>query len=253
MAHIYKNSKNTLHNRYQKNIENIQKNIIVGFMLSFVLLLTWLFGQYADVLDFKKPVILIVIPIPFIVALSNSSIIGRENATLQRGMAVEKSFATLVSQLPNNFYGFQNAEISFNGKSSEMDMIVVGPTGIFIIEVKNLSGTILGDANDFEWIQKKASSNGKSNSNVFYNPIKQVGNHVHILASYLRQNGINATVYSMVYFSNPSTVLSISNVTEQVPVYSRMLHQEYDILKTISERDEILDTDEINQICNLIN
>ena len=64
-----------------------------------------------------------------------------------------------------------------NGKSSQIDHVVINGGGIWVIETKNYSGRIYGEDHQQTWTQVLA--NGKS-KNKFYNPVKQ--NYTHMLA-----------------------------------------------------------------------
>lgn len=55
------------------------------------------------------------------------------------------------------------------GKTSQIDHIVINKRGIFVIETKNYSGMIYGTENQLEWTQ--VLNYGKV-KNHFYNPIK---------------------------------------------------------------------------------
>ncbi len=61
------------------------------------------------------------------------------------------------------------------GKSyREFDFIVVGPNGIFCIEVKHHRGRIRGSEADKDWRQKKRSRTGRIHENDMRNPVAQV-------------------------------------------------------------------------------
>lgn len=61
--------------------------------------------------------------------------------------------------------------------STELDHVVVSPYGIFVLETKNYSGTVVGDENSKNW--KHYDRSGKERS--FYSPIKQNQGHIGTL------------------------------------------------------------------------
>lgn len=71
-----------------------------------------------------------------------------------------------------------------NGKTSEIDLIVVSKKGLLIFEVKNYAGNIYGDAKRNKWIQYL----GKK-KNYFLNPFVQNRTHVKHLRKYLEKYG----------------------------------------------------------------
>ena len=80
-----------------------------------------------------------------------------------------------------------------DGKTVQIDHIVIKTTGIFVIETKNYSGVIKGKENQLEWTQiSKANKKYK-----FYNPTKQNESHIPNLIHHLQQN---LTVKSLVVF-----------------------------------------------------
>ena len=79
------------------------------------------------------------------------------------------------SQVFRNVY-LRDAE----GRSCEIDMIVVSKRAIFVLEVKTLSGAISGSAKDTYW---RHSVSGKSFK--MYNPFLQVNHHAEVLRNQL--------------------------------------------------------------------
>ncbi|MGB3366309.1 MAG: nuclease-related domain-containing protein, partial [Acidaminobacteraceae bacterium] len=90
---------------------------------------------------------------------------------------------------------------------TEIDLLIVTPSGIIIIENKHLSGNIFGDKKSQNWVQDK---NG--NIKEFYNPIKQNYGHFKCLLHHLKKSkiyGINIT--SLVIFSHDGGNLKVSD------------------------------------------
>ena len=53
------------------------------------------------------------------------SAFGSKASSLKYGIKGERDTAALISRLPDGYYGIQNATVSFEGKQSEIAMIVV--------------------------------------------------------------------------------------------------------------------------------
>lgn len=85
-----------------------------------------------------------------------------------------------------------------NEETTEIDLLMISPKGIFVIESKNFSGYIFGDEKNPYWNQVKADELGGSVSNKFYNPIMQNNTHIRSLQEVL---GYKYSVYSIVVFS----------------------------------------------------
>ena len=84
---------------------------------------------------------------------------------------------------------FSNVAVSYDGREAELDNVIVNPFGVFIVEVKNYSGTLAGDADDFEWEKLHMSQGGNIYIKTVKNPIRQVKRQIYILAKYLDYYG----------------------------------------------------------------
>lgn len=171
---------------------------------------------------------------------------------LKSGLAGEEVTAEIISSLPDSFYAFQNVKVTYEDKTSELDMIVVGPTGVFVIETKNMTGTIIGDYESQEWVHKK-QVNGRTTSKNFYSPVKQVGTHVYRLANYLRSNGWPVHVASLVFFANQDADVQVSGKPTQTLVIEKRMFGRELLYGCIAEGDYVFSDEMVNQICGLIN
>lgn len=80
-----------------------------------------------------------------------------------------------------------------DGKTSEIDLLVVSKKGIFVFEIKNYGGNIYGDANRPKWVQYIGRQ-----KNFFYNPLLQNENHAKHLKDFLAQNNIEVPITPLV-------------------------------------------------------
>lgn len=138
---------------------------------------------------------------------------------VQSGLSGEKKALKLVKKLPKSYYVLSDIEITFEGKTSQLDHVIIGPNGIFVIETKNISGYIKGEVTDHDWKRTKISRKGNEFHKTFYNPVKQVSTHVYRLSKFLESYGIHSWVQGVVYFSNPDSVVYVKG--KKVPIFSR--------------------------------
>lgn len=68
-----------------------------------------------------------------------------------------------------------------NGGTSEIDVVMIDRTGIYVFECKNYSGWVFGDEKNKNWAQ--TFRGGKKYQ--FYNPIWQNRGHINTLKAYL--------------------------------------------------------------------
>ena len=148
-----------------------------------------------------------------------SVLTARQAAVLSAGVIGENATRQLVRHLPGNYTAVSNVRIQHDGKTSELDMVVVGPTGVFVIETKNYTGQITGRTEDENWKRVKRTESGQSYSSTFYSPIKQVATHAYRLSQFLKSNKLYVWVQGVVYFSDASITLKLNGNTKKIPVF----------------------------------
>ena len=134
---------------------------------------------------------------------------------------------------PNEKYVINNLMIVNDGKSSQIDHIVINQTGIFAIETKNYSGRIYGSEDQKEWTQVLRYGKVK---NKFYNPILQNRTHIYALSKVIgRSDGF----ISIIVF--PKAVL-MTNTSIEVGYLSsikKRLNAQTKVVYTIEEINDI--------------
>ena len=113
-----------------------------------------------------------------------------------------------------------------NGKSTEIDLLMIHESGIYVFEVKHYKGTIYGNKDDEVWTQYFRT---QKNSH-FHNPIKQ--NEYHIAA--LKQMFPDLPIYSIIVFTNNETRIKIAKLDDsktivcridELPIYVNRINQ----------------------------
>jgi len=197
------------------------------------------------ILLFVTIIILTIVVLPL---LSNSR---NGSEIIVAGKQGEESTAYLLNSLPDSYKIIRNAVISYEGKESEIDNIVVGATGVFVIETKNHKGYIFGDCDERYWLQYKIDKYDISHTKNFYNPTKQVATHIYRLKGILKENKIRVYINGAVYFSNPENEVNIESPREDIPVFN--YYSQYELLNYILCRDKILNDKQVEHIVNIIN
>lgn len=168
------------------------------------------------------------------------------------GLEGERMTAELLDVLPNSFYCFQNLKIRHGDGISEIDAAVVGPTGVFVIETKNLNGTIVGNFANRDWVQHKVGRRGTPYSKVFHSPVKQVGTQVHRLAGFLNEHRAGVYIESAVFFTNPAAMVQLSGVPSKTPVFSQFAGDAPKLITFIADRETKLTDAEVLKIAKLL-
>lgn len=101
-------------------------------------------------------------------------------------------------------------------KTSEIDVLMIVPKGIFVFESKNYSGWIFGSAENREWTQ--TLPNGKTSSKErFYNPVLQNGTHINNLKKLTGE----LPMWSVIVFSERCTLKSVNVPRSMAEVVKR--------------------------------
>lgn len=194
---------------------------------------------------------LAAIALLFGIFLSKAAVSYTPESKSYGNLGEEVAGVMLEKFLPDSYTVIQNAVISYGSGQSEIDNIVIGRSGVFIIEVKNSKGTIIGDCENKDWLQQKTDRYGIEHQKYFYNPIKQVGTHIYRLANYLRDNKIFTHIKGAVYFANSNTSLSIHGDTDNIPVFS--FYSQNEMIDYIKEGTANLSDKTIERIIQLLN
>ncbi len=95
-----------------------------------------------------------------------------------------------------------------NGETTELDVVLLHESGIYIFESKNYSGWIFGTESQPYWTQTLPTGRGKSQKNQFYNPILQNKGHLKWLQTFLSDD--NLPFYSYIVFSDRCELKNIT-------------------------------------------
>ncbi len=99
-----------------------------------------------------------------------------------------------------------------NGKTSEIDIIMFHPKGLFVIESKNFSGWIFGNERNKQWTQTFLTGDKYH----FYNPIMQNTTHIRSLRQIIDDT---IPIYSVIAFSDCCTLKKVKASTDVIVNY----------------------------------
>lgn len=126
-----------------------------------------------------------------------------------------------------------------DNQTTEIDLIFIHATGIYVLESKNYSGWIFGNEKSRYWMQ--TFKTGKKEK--FYNPIWQNNTHIKYLKKLL--NDIDGKYYrSLIVFSERCTIKKMESYSDDVKVIkrydlARVLNNSINISKAVLSEDEI--------------
>lgn len=117
-----------------------------------------------------------------------------------------------------------NVQITYDGRPAEMDSIIVNKYGVFIIEVKNYTGILVGGEDDYEWTKYHTTDAGNTYSKAARNPIRQVKRQVYLLARYLEIHGIDVWVEGYAFLTNRNSPVKSKVMLESPGDIDRAIH-----------------------------
>ncbi len=142
----------------------------------------------------------------------------RKMLLLRHGIEGEIATTAALKCLPGRFFVCPDVTIQNGKHKAQMDHVVVGPNGIFVVETKNHKGVIRGDDSDVAILQKNKAASGAKYARRFYSPIKQVQTHARVITRLLKRNGYSAAAQGIVYFSHPKAKVRVHS--DEVPIFS---------------------------------
>ena len=163
-------------------------------------------------MEFLFPIIIFVIIVVVAFLLKQFPI---ETPAKKAGRLGEMYATSIIEEVQNkNDVLLTKVEIAVDGKRTELDNVVINDKGVFIIEVKNHSGQLSGDEDDFEWIQSKVTEAGNLYQKSVKNPIGQVKRQIFLLSELLKNHGIRVWIKGYVFFVERNSPVNSEYVLE---------------------------------------
>ena len=147
-----------------------------------------------------------------LVVIAGLALVGG-SGTWGIGAEGEETVAQLLSLLGDAYRVIHDAVLP--GMRGNIDHIVLGPNGVFVIETKNHKGFIT--CNGDSWMQRKVGQLGTPYLGRIGCPSKQVKRYAISLRNLIRDRlGMNLYVNCVIVFTNRDAVLRVDNPTVAV-------------------------------------
>lgn len=172
---------------------------------------------------------------------------GLFSTMFNKGNYGEFSSYGKMAKLPGYHKALFNIYIpSGKEQTTEIDLVYLHETGIYVIESKNYSGWIFGDEKSQKWMQ--TFPNGQKFS--FYNPIKQNMGHIKALKSLLPSiESVQFT--SVIVFSERSELKKVT-CEEKDTYITKRNHLSKLMAQQIQDSPNILEASYIDKIYNFL-
>ncbi|MBQ6855878.1 MAG: NERD domain-containing protein [Lachnospiraceae bacterium] len=151
-------------------------------------------------------------------------------------------FTNLYAHIPGKCKILMNLKIpSENGKTTEIDLLLIHETGLYVFEVKHYNGIVYGKINESLWTQYFRTTPNV----VFKNPVYQ--NRWHI--EQLKKIYPSLPIKSFIVFSNPEGKVNVTGKLQNTTLcYSYDLLNEF--LDVCKNTPTCLTMEQINDIFN---
>ena len=145
--------------------------------------------------------------------------------------------------LSKNDLLLNNVNISIHGRNTELDYVVINNNGVFIFEVKNFSGKLVGNEDDQYWNKYKISRGNKEYIKEIRNPIKQLKREIYLLKEYLKYYGVDLWIEGYVLFVNMNSPVESEYTVNDKSEIDDILHL---------RRNQVLTKNQIEKIMSIL-
>jgi len=155
------------------------------------------------------------------------------------------------------YYEERGAKFLFNcylprddGETTEIDVLMLHTSGIYVFESKNYSGWIFGDEKSKTWTQTLPNGRGRrAQKEHFLNPIIQNKVHIKWLKKVL--NNDNILCHSVIVFSERCELKNVKVFDKNIFVINRQ-HIEWAVRQLDISNQNIFSVEDINRFYNIL-
>ncbi|WP_075860207.1 protein kinase domain-containing protein [Carboxydothermus pertinax] len=167
----------------------------------------------------------------------------------------EKVAEVLKEHLPDGYKIINSYRLNYQGDSWDIDHLVIGPNGIFVIETKNMRGRVFGGAMGNWWQEKWV---GRQREKVkIGNPAAQVNHYAKIVKEFLRlyfpEEQPRILVYPIVVFAHEDADFTQLRFTRPGRIGKTKILSLYELPAFILSREEVsYDLEFIDKAINVL-
>lgn len=140
------------------------------------------------------------------------------------GVEGEASVLERLKSLPDDYLILNRVKLpdeTLTNRQRELDFIVAGPTGLWVVEVKNTPGHLQVMPGREHWpLARRAGCGSRPSWNAMRNPVPQARAQVEALERWLLKNGSQARARAVVVMAHPEVAITDADAAE-IPVLVR--------------------------------
>jgi hypothetical protein len=156
----------------------------------------------------------------------------------------EKAVRSIVQALDGNWHLFCNIQLPDRNKG-DLDLVLVGPPGVWVLEVKNYNGKYrnIGEAWQYE--------QGKNWKNLRKNPSRQALNNAYRLKNFLKADRVNVFVNGAIVWANEESSLSVENPPIVIWHFNRLADELGNIWQgeKLSKPEQLKIVEKLTKLC----
>jgi hypothetical protein len=156
----------------------------------------------------------------------------------------DRTVQMIVQALDGNWTLFRN--ISLPGRNNgDLDIVLVGPPGVWVLEVKNFRGEYRNIGDSWKYRQ------GKKWKNASTNPGRQAFDNAVRLGNFLKADNLKVFVNAAVVWANEESPLFVENPSTTVWLYNRLPDELGNIWQRekLSEAEQKKIAQKFNKLC----
>ena len=170
------------------------------------------------IITFVIIVFLVMVLLLWLVLKIFDLIIGKMDQKIEEhrlgDVGEERAVQLIVQALDGNWSLFRNVKLP--GKGGDLDIVLVGPPGVWTLEVKNFNGVYRNNGETWEYQRGNRWASSSSN------PSRQVKTSAARLSSFLNADNIKTFVNPAVVWANEETQPFVENPSVAVWLYKRL-------------------------------
>jgi hypothetical protein len=195
-----KDSGSYLRNQTIVNLAKAAICIIIFGAIIFALTLRALLTLRVDILEEASLILSLASLVAFYFYL-------RKYRIYNGGLKGEKQVTKLLTRKLNDEYYLVN-DLSLQNGGGDIDHVVIGPTGVFVLETKNWNGNITCNGDEWKRLGKRNFSSSPS-----LQAKRNVAKIRHLIGNSSSLRLLNISAEGSVVFTNKHAVLRVSNST----------------------------------------
>ena len=250
----YKTDKNAEVERIKKYKSSKRKTVKYGIIIFLLSLPVAIFSMVMMALGYWELTIFAIIPFVIIVIYIylyfRQSQMNEKLYLLRDSIKTDRVIYELVNKMPAYYSYIKDVCVVNDDGDFPVDLIIISRYGVFTLTAVNVGGEIYGSALDRTLRQVVKGVKGKSEKYELENPYDYAAESAKAVEDLLSEKNINLTVYPILYFTDRSVKISLSETDKQsMPLITNSENASMQIVKYIDSffGEYNLYTDEIAQ------